>query len=230
MATVARCFFSSAAINHLALHDNTLNGRLNAAPEFWNLVLGTSQTTLFIALGRIFDQGKDVPFTLDRLLQAARRGGGAIFAANRLADRKRRFSGTADDWLEEYPSHIFVPTPQQFKGLKKLLGRYRKQFEATYRPIRVRVYAHGIATEQELSELFAETRRVEVERIIRILQRVGDGLWNLYHNGQNPLKRGRFPPTGIGRLMQPPPYRGNTSDQEIIIEAVRTVMAQLGDS
>ena len=115
VATVARCFFSTAAINHLALHDNTLNGRLNAASEFWNLVLGTSQTTLFIALGRIFDQGKDVPFTLDRLLQAARRGDGTIFAANRLADRKRRCSGTADDWLEEYLSHIFVPTPQHFR-------------------------------------------------------------------------------------------------------------------
>ena len=228
MATVTRCFFTMAAINHLASQNATLLGRLNEAPDFWNLVQAANQTTLFIALGRIFDQNRDVRFSLDKLVGTAQSNGGAIFAANRLADRKRRGSSNADEWLSDYLKNIYVPTTADFRALRQIRDRYRQMFEATYRPIRHEVYAHGIATRAEAVELFAETRSGELQRIIRFLQRLGDGLSGVYWNGHNPLHRRRFPPLSVAQLADSPPRHGSTSDQEIIVQAVRKVMDQLG--
>ncbi|HWL69383.1 MAG TPA: hypothetical protein VNS22_13500 [Geminicoccus sp.] len=227
VATVTRGFYTMAAINHLASQDAALLAKLNHAPDFWNLVQAASQTTLFIALGRIFDQNSDVRFTLDKLIGAAQKNGRAIFAADRLADRKRRESTNADAWLGDYLKGIYVPTPDDFRALRKVRDRYRQRFTATYRPIRHEVYAHGIATRAEAVELFAETRLVELQRIIRFLQLVGDGLWNLYHNGRNPMLRRRFPPWTIEELAHSPDQQDGTSDQRIIVEAIRTVMEQL---
>jgi AbiU2 len=227
VTTVTRCFYVMAAINHLALQDASLLKKLNEAPDFWNLVQAANQTTLFITLGRIFDQGSDVRFNLDRLVVAAQKDGGAIFAPDRLGDRKRRSSANANEWLGNYLKGIYVPTPNDFRVLRQVRERYRQSFNATYRPIRRDVYAHGIASKAEAVELFAETRLVELQRIIRFLQRLGDGLWGLYWNGHNPMSRRRFSYMHIGQIADGPRREGGTSDQEIIVEAARQVMDQL---
>jgi hypothetical protein len=228
VATVTRCFFSMAAINHLASQDTLVLDRLNEAPDFWNLVQAANQTALFIALGRIFDQNGDIRFTLDRLIGAAQKNGGAIFGAGCLADRKRRSSNNADEWLGDYMKDIYLPRPADFRALRRVRDRYRQRFEATYRPIRHEVYAHGITTRAEAVKLFEQTRLGELQRIIRFLQRVSDGLWGLYWNGRNPLHRRRFPPLHVAQLADRPPQHGSTSDQEIIVDAVRKVLEQLG--
>jgi len=228
VAMVTRCYFAMAAINHLASQDVTLVGTLNEAPDFWNLVQTCHQTTLFISLGRVFDSNGDVRFTLNKLVGAAGKDGGAIFAANRLADRKRRSSTNAHEWLEDYLEGIHVPTTKEIRALKKVSNRYRTMFEETYRPIRHKIYAHGLATREEAVELFAETRIRELERIIRFLQRLGDGVWDLYWNGLNPLRRRPFPPMRAAQITDKLLGRGGTSDQEIIVEAVQKVMDQLG--
>lgn len=229
VATVTRCFIGMAAINRFPSQDPALLARLNEAPDFWNLFQAANQTTLFIALGRIFDQDGKVRFSLDKLIGAAERSR-AIFAADRLADRKRRSSPNADEWLSEYLKNIYVPTRDDFRALRRVRARYRQSFEATYRDIRNRVYAHESATRAEAVELFAETRLGELQRIIRFLQRLGDGLWSVYWNGHNPLHRRRFPPLSVAQLANTPPRAGGTSDQEIIFQAVRKVMDQLGKS
>lgn len=227
VATATRSYFAMAAINHLAGPDGDLLARLNEAPEFWNLVQTNNQTTLFITLGRIFDQGKDTRCSLDKLVAAAQRNGGAVFSAARLADRKRRGSANADEWLTGYLTSIYVPTVGDLRALRRSRDQYRKIFEATYRPIRTDVYAHGIATRAEVVELFANTRLLELRRIIRFLQRLGDGVWSLYWNGDHPLRRRRFPPVDLDRITSAIPRSGSLSDQEVICEATRRVMDQL---
>jgi hypothetical protein len=227
VATATRCFYAMAAINHLALQDTGLLGKLNEAPDFWNLVQAANQTTLFITLGRIFDQGSDVRFNLNKLVAAAQKGDRIIFSPDRLADRKRRGSANADEWLGDYLKSIYVPTADDFRALRRVRERYRQKFEATYRPIRRDVYAHGIASKAKAVELFAESKLAELQRIIRFLQRLGDGLWGLYWNGHNPMSRRRFSPVHIGQIADSPCLSGGTSDQEVIVEAARKVMDQL---
>ncbi|TCH98190.1 hypothetical protein EJV46_13445 [Roseococcus sp. SYP-B2431] len=227
VVVVTRCFFAMTAINRFASQDSTLLERLNHAPEFWNLVQATNQTTLFITLGRILDQ-TDARFSLDKLVKGAQSNSGAIFAESRLADRKRRGSANADEWLCDYLKNIYVPLPKDFRALRRACDHYRRRFEAIYRPIRNQVYAHSIAARAEAAELFAATNLIEMQRIIRFLDRVGSSLWLVYWNGENPLHRRRFPPVSVERLANTPPRSGGSSDQEIIFHAVRKVMEQLG--
>lgn len=227
VATATRCFYAMAAVNHLAGQDAGLLAKMNEAPDFWNLVQTTNQTTLFIALGRIFDQGKDARHSLDKLVVAAQKDSGALFTAQRLADRKRRTSDSADNWLPSYLKGIYVPAASDFRALRTVRDRYRKTFEAAYRPIRLQVYAHPIASRSEAVQLFSATRVTELQHIIRFLQRLGDGLWALYWNGHNPLKRRQFSPMHLERIAAGGPRSGPTSDQQIIVEATRTVMEQL---
>lgn len=228
VAIAARCFYAVAAINHLAGHDAGLLVKLNEAPDFWNLVQAANQATLFIALGRIFDQGSDARHSLDKLVAAAQKGGGALFSAQRLSDRKRRSSDSADIWLPAYLKEIYVPVGSDFRALRTVRDRYRKTFEAAYRPIRLQVYAHPIASKSQAVQLFSATRVSELQRIIRFLQRLGDGLWGLYWNGRNPMTRQQFPPMHMERLAAGAPHGGSNSDQQIIVDATRRVMEQLG--
>lgn len=227
VATVTRCFYAMETINHLAGQDAGLLAKLNEAPEFWNLVRGTKQTTLFITLGRIFDQGPDARHSLDKLVAVARKDNCALFTAQRLADRKRRTSDNADSWLLAYLRGIYVPAASDFRALSAVRKRYRAIFEAVYLPIRRDVYAHPIASRGEMVQLFSATRVPELQRVIRFLQRLSDGLWELYWNGRNPMKRRQFPPVSLARIAAGASGGGSASDQEIIVEATRRVMEQL---
>ncbi|WP_431305195.1 hypothetical protein [Sediminicoccus sp. BL-A-41-H5] len=227
VATAARCFYAIAAINHLAGNDAGLLAKLNEAPDFWNLVQRANQTTLFIALGRTFDQGKDARHSLDKLVTAAQANNRELFTAQRLADRKRRTSDNADSWLPDYLKGTYVPTARDFRAVRTARDRYRKVFEASYRPIRTEIYAHPMASKSEAVDLFSATRVSELQRIIRFLQRLGDGLWALYWNGDNPMKRRPFPPIHIERLVASAFQGGFSSDQQIIVDATRRVMEQL---
>jgi hypothetical protein len=227
VATAVRCFYAMAAVNHLAGRDAGLLATLNEASDFWNLVQAANQTTLFIGLGRIFDQGPDARHSLDKLVAAAQKGGGALFTSQRLADRKRRTSDSADSWLPTYLKSIYVPAANDFRALRTVRDRYRKIFGAAYRPIRLQVYAHPIASKSEAVQLFSATRVSELQRIIRFLQRLGDGLWALYWNGHNPMKRQHFPPMHLEHLAAGAPCGASSSDQQTIVAATRRVMEQL---
>ena len=227
VAIAARSYFAMAAINHLAGQDSDLLARLNEAPDFWNLVQANNQTTLFSALGRIFDQDTIAIYTIDRLVMAAQKDGGAMFSADRIADRKRRDSTNAREWLPKYMMEVYVPTVDDLRALRRLVDKYRKIFNATYRPIRNQVMAHGSATRAEAEALFARTRHPELRRILRFLQRLSDGVWSLYWNGQHPLRRRPFPPMGLERITSATPRSGFLSDQEVIGQATRRVMEQL---
>jgi hypothetical protein len=99
-------------------------------------------------------------------------------------------------------------------------------FEAAYRPLRNRIYAHGLATRERAVPLFAQTRLAELRRIIRFLQRLGDGLWGLYWNGQNPIQR-RYPSMDLAKVADAQLRTGNTSEQAIIVADVLKVMERV---
>ncbi|MDO9502114.1 hypothetical protein [Falsiroseomonas sp.] len=229
VATATRCFYAMETINHLASQDTVLLQKLNEAPEFWNLVQGSNQNSLFITLGRIFGQEKDAQFTLDKIFGLAEAGGGAIFSKDRLADRKRHDSTTADEWLPDYLKTAYVPLPKNFRAWKKIRNLFRRKFEATYRPIRHEIYAHSIASEERKVQLFAETRIADLQRTIRFLIRVSDGLRQLYNNGRNPMV-GPFAPTSVSHVVTRTSTERSASDQEVIFKATQKVMEQVKQS
>lgn len=181
-------FYAWDATHAVAAKDKSVFRLLNQAPLFWNTTLGALQASAFVALGRIFDPDPN-NHSVTRLLALAH-GNLDIFSMDALAERKRKLSQNADEWLEEYLKHAYVPTGEDFRRLKRYVAQRRKLYEQVYRPLRHKVFAHrGITTKAEVTDLFAKTDLRELRQLLVFLGRLYEALWQLYYNGHKPVLR-----------------------------------------
>ena len=185
-------FYAWDATHAVATKDKAVVRFLNEAPLFWNTALGALQTSMLVALGRVFDPDTN-NHSVTRLLTLAH-GNLEIFSKEALATRKRKLSANADEWLSEYLKTAYVPTGDDFRGLKRQVALRRKIYEANYRPLRHKVFAHrGVTTPAQVSELFAKTNLRELRQLLIFLGRLYEALWQLYFNGNKPtLRPARF--------------------------------------
>ncbi len=194
-------FFAWDAVHAVASRDSGVFRLLNQAPLFWNTSLGALQTSTFVVLGRLFDPDPN-NHSVTRLLTAA--GSNLeIFSKTSLAARKRKLSANADEWLPAYLSNVYEPTSADFRRLKRHVSIRRKIYEASYRPLRHRVFAHrGVAANVEVGELFAKTDIKEMQQLLVFLGRLHEALWQLYFNGRKPtLRPARF---SVQRMLEEP--------------------------
>ncbi len=146
-------------------------------PCFGIRILGALQTAGFIALGRIFDQNSK--YNIDRLLRLAQNNP-SIFSKAALAARKQGQSATPPDWLDDYMKTVHVPTPAYFRRIRSFVRKNRKVYEARYRDIRRKWFAHReIPDATEASGLFANTNIRELELLVTFLASLHDALWQL---------------------------------------------------
>ncbi len=185
-------FYAWEAVHAVAATDKKVFRLLNEASLFWNTNLGALQAAALVALGRIFDPDPR-NHSVTRLL-AFGHSNLEIFSKTSLAERKRKNSPNADEWLPEYLESAYEPKSDDFRSLKRHLADRRKIYEAIYRPIRHKVFAHrGVATQVEAGELFAKTNIRELQKLLTFLGRFHEVLWELYFNGRKPtLSPARF--------------------------------------
>lgn len=81
-----QCLYTFLALNFEGTHRKPVYRVLNRTAQFWNTVLASLQTTVFIVMGRIFDQNS--PHNVDRLLKLAQRHI-HLFSLAELAKRKQ---------------------------------------------------------------------------------------------------------------------------------------------
>ena len=112
---------------------------LNRAPLFWNTNLGALQTGSFIILGRIFDQTSK--HNVDRLLKIGQ-SNVAIFSKAALGVRKQRADPGAAAWLRAYLKDVYAPTPRDFRHFRSLVRKHRATYQAKYRDLRHKLFAH----------------------------------------------------------------------------------------
>lgn len=175
---------------------------INRTPLFWNTVMDALQTSFFIVLGRIFDQKST--HNIDRLLKSAQDNIG-IFSKEALADRKRRGSDNADEWIDDYLKTVHVPTAKDFRELRKKVKEFRKIYESNYRDIRLKIYAHKIESDAgDVQKLFSKTNIRELQRVFVFVNALYEALWQLLNNGQKPvLRRMRYSVKSIKRDRKP---------------------------
>jgi signal transduction histidine kinase len=203
-------FYAWLSIHQVAQRTEQVEDLLNRAPLLWNTVLGALQSSVFIALGRVFDQEQDT-HNVDRLLRMAQQNL-HMFSLEALAERKRNLAPTADEWLGEYLARAYVASPDDFRRLRKHVAARRRVYEANFRPVRHQIFAHKQLSEQvDASALFAKVSLPEIQQVLVFLRRLHQALWNLLFNGQKPVLRpARYSVTQM--LAQPRPY--STSLQE----------------
>ncbi len=113
-------FYAWLAVHAVAGEDQRVYRLLNRAPLFWNTALGALQVGSLIALGRVFDQDPST-HNLDRLLRIAQTNL-SIFSKAALAERKRRGSMNADEWLNNYLRGVYVPRVDDFRRLRRYVA------------------------------------------------------------------------------------------------------------
>jgi hypothetical protein len=127
-------FHTAEEINRLALRDSTIYRVLNEEPLFWQAYRSTSQTALFMALGRIFDSApeshsihKVVSTTMDNIQ----------FFSRPALKARRTIAGQEPDWLGTFVAAAWEPvSAADLRFLKRALQPHSRLFESVYRPIR----------------------------------------------------------------------------------------------
>jgi hypothetical protein len=175
------------AFNSILSEKKKVLNAINKTPLFWNTTMGALQTAFFIVLGRIFDQRST--HNIDRLLKLAQDNIG-IFSKEALANRKRRDSSNADEWLDDYLKTSYEPTSKDFHALRKKIKDYRKIYEANYRDIRHMIYAHKeVSDAEEVQKLFSKTNIRELQRVFVFVNALYEALWQSLYNGRKPVLR-----------------------------------------
>jgi hypothetical protein len=184
--SVAIIYHTLEELNRLAGEDEAVRNVLNIDALFWLAHRHSSQATMFITLGRIFDPD-DENYSIQRLVNATL-GNIALFSRARLEKRKLKDNpGKRPEWLDYYLENSWYPAEaNDLRHLKKALAPHKKRFDEIYRPIRHTI-AHRIMTEDQAGQkYFSKTNREEVGTLIDFLRDLVGVLTNLYWNGHKP--------------------------------------------
>jgi len=180
-------FYAELTINAVCKDNKRTLDLVNKTPLFWCTISGALHTSLFIALGRIFDQNSE--HNVDKLLKVAK-DSSEIFLSPALEARKREGNTNAEEWIYEYMKDVYIPTDADFRRLRGYVSKYRKIYENGYRDLRRKVYAHKeLSKSKDVQELYAKTNIREMQRLLIFLNRLHEALWELFHNGRKPILR-----------------------------------------
>jgi hypothetical protein len=217
-ASSASQFFYAFLTVHAAAGEHTDVYRLlNTAPLFWNTILGGLQTGTFVTLGRVFDQNST--HNLDRVLNIAQRNP-HIFSKTALGNRKRRANPNNIGWLLDYLRAAYVPTSGDFRRLRRHVNKHRKIYEAKYRDVRHKVFAHKLISDgAAVQALFAKTNIRELQKMLVFLDALYECLLQLFVNGRKPALRPRRYSVRRMRARPSPRGLGNSVQERMIHEA-----------
>lgn len=183
----AQFLYAYLAFDAILKENKKALNAVNHTPLFWKTNMGALQTAFFIVLGRIFDQTSN--HNINRLLNIAENNTD-IFSKTALAARKQRESTNANEWLNDYLKKSYVPTKENFRRLRKKVRDYRKIYNANYRDLRRKVYAHKEITDPvEVQKLFSKTNIRELQRVFVFVNALYEAFWQLLHNGRKPVLR-----------------------------------------
>jgi AbiU2 len=182
-------FHTYLEIHKFAAEDRNIYKAINASAPFWNTQLHGLQTTFFIVLARIFDDGKG--HSVHKLLATVLKHP-EYFSKNALRERKRAASGEQQPaWLESYISSAWEPAKEDLRKLKNGLRPHAKKFEDLYRPIRHKIFAHqDLKDGEEIAKLMANAIIVEVDELLYFLFHLMETLRQIFYNGRPPQADG----------------------------------------
>jgi hypothetical protein len=179
---VIQCFYIWRTVHAAARKSRRIHDLLNRNAGFWVVALGSIQANSLIALGRIFDRGKDT-HNVGRLLRLAAKNP-AIFSKSALRQRKEKDLANAGHLVDDFMKDVKEPTTSDFKRLEQFVEVRRKVYEKCYKQIRDKRYAHK--QRMDMSGIFARTNTRELARLVTDLGKLHNVLWHWFRNGVRP--------------------------------------------
>ena len=109
--------------------------------------------------------------------------------------------------------------PADFRRLRAHVSKHRRIYEAKYRDLRHKVFAHKeVADRPEVDALYAKTNIREIQRILAFLGSLHEALWQLFFNGRKPVLRPRRYSLKRIRAIPSPPERVTVIEERITHE------------
>lgn len=178
--TVNQFFFSYMAIHGEFETIPLVTDMLRRYSLVFNTLTGSLQTSLFIAVGRIFDESAE--HSLQRLRGFASRNRW-IFDKDRLRIRKEALGGRGKPWLDSFIDKAIVPDKVVFRELKKAVTQHETMYREKLEPIRNKWFAHREIMPLEASYLWLRTSINEIETLMSFLTEYYRVLFRLYYDG-----------------------------------------------
>jgi len=181
--TAIRVFYAYEAMVKL-LSEQQYVTLVNKNPGFWRIFLSSTQTKLFIALGRLFDDSNDA-FSFQSFVKKCREN---IEEFSRESYEKRILSRypTRPDWLDDRLSDSYFGKVEDIDALARLARPFNKKMKGLYKEIR-NVFAHATPIDKTvISNLFEGTNFEEIENALKALWSIYWQVWQLYNNARQP--------------------------------------------
>ncbi len=182
--TTIRVFYAYVKVNQL-LSEKQYVSLINKNVHFWKIFLSSTQTKLFIALGRLYDDSNNA-FSFHSFMKTCREN---ITDFNRDNYEKRRLKEYTErpEWLDDYLKDAYFAQVEDINKLSKLAKPYNKIMKGLYKEIRSKVFAHAIHTDKAvIANLFEGTDLEEIENALKTLWSIYSQIWQMYHNVQKP--------------------------------------------
>jgi hypothetical protein len=173
----------------------------------------------FVALGRVFDQ--DSEHNLDHLMDVAA-SDLSIFSKAALRLRKEE-ANISKQQAAAFVENAHELTAADIRLLKGQIRAKRGIYEARYREIRNKVFAHNAVPDvADVSKLFAKTNVNEMKGIFGFLHALQGALDQLFLNGRRPDVQ-----PYVFRLPPHEPRPGRMAPGERVYREAQTALSQL---
>jgi hypothetical protein len=174
--------FAYLGVRTLLAERPDLVDMVNRNSMYWITSQHALLVNAFIALGRVFDQTSN--HNIDLLLKMVETN---LAMLNRDALRERKEQVISADQAAEYVLDKHATTIEDVRGMRSEVKKWRKIYEAVYRPVRHNFAHKRTANIEEVNALLAKTNIDEMKAMLGFLHSLHEGLRELYLNGRNPL-------------------------------------------
>lgn len=177
-------FYQNITFNNVLMIDHRASSVVNSTPMFWITAMGSLQDSMFMVLGRIFDESSKHNINV---LVGMAQNNLIIFSEKSFRERKLRNGYIAPGLLDALVRDIYIPTPKDFRELRKKISSYRKIYEKVYRDIRSKVIAHReLCKVDDVSSLYSRTNITEIEKLLISLKQIYEVLHGALVMGKKP--------------------------------------------
>lgn len=178
--TAQQQFFAYLAMHRVAHDEPAVLAQMNREATLWLTLRETCLQGAITTLGRIFDEGSGHNANaLIRIASAYL----SEFSLKSLLARKIA-AGVDQRDAAAYVAEKHQLDAADMRAMRREIQDLRQLWEAGYRDIRHKVYAHSEVTVTR--DLFARTRIDELMTMLDRLERIHDDLFEAYHNGRKP--------------------------------------------
>jgi hypothetical protein len=177
-------FFGFLSLQFVPFRNPGVLAKMQETSMFWIAARYSFLMSAFVVLGRIFDQDQKSLHNIDKLLTAVSNELGSL---NKLGLEKRKIAiGLSSADAARYVAGTHDLTPGDVKEMRKAVRTWRSVYEARYRNIRHKIFAHRSLSRVDAHDLMARTDINEMKTMLGFLHALYTSLEQLYTNGIAP--------------------------------------------